>query len=235
MSSSDVCHQLLERHAALYKEAVTHPFLSAVANGTADKAFERWLTQDFHFLLTYIQFLSNVVARVPRDADPAAREELIKGMLVAIQSMCREALFFRDQAESLGIDLDYGAEVVSPITQQYQRFLSQIASEAAWAEVLVVTWAVERVYLDSWSFAAERVALRRPNKYQIFISNWANKDFAKFVQWLEDIANAAASEVSPEIERLFKEVVQLEIGFWNAAVGQETSEMTSVGCEQAPR
>ncbi|KAI8908688.1 hypothetical protein DFJ77DRAFT_472969 [Powellomyces hirtus] len=215
-----VTAQLLTRNADAYSLATHHAFLSKVAHSTADRAFERWLTQDFHFVVAYLKFLSTVLARVPTHvATSAAAEPLVKGFVDAIESIAQEARFFRDRAATMNIELTYTAESMTPTTQTYLAFLDTVAREGTWAETLVALWAVEKVYLDSWTFAAEAMPLNRPNKYDRFIRHWANAEFARFVTWLETIANDATGPLlAPGVEKVFQTVVHLEIAFWDAAL-----------------
>lgn len=51
--------------------------------------------------------------------------------------------------------------------------------------------------------------LNRTNKYERFIKHWANAEFEAFVGWLEKIANEVTPETTPEIENVFKTVVEV--------------------------
>ncbi|KNC96453.1 uncharacterized protein SPPG_08045 [Spizellomyces punctatus DAOM BR117] len=223
--SSNTCNRLLQKYSDRYKDAVNHVFLKRVADSTADEAFEKWLIQDFHFVVAYLKFLSIVLSRVPSDASPETAEGLTKGFLSALGEISKEALFFRDQASSMNIKLGYTDDSLGETFRKYIDYLIKVANESSFPEVLITLWAVEKVYLDSWSYAAELVPLNRPNKYDRFIKHWANADFAKFVGWLETIANDATPEITPEIEDAFRTVVEFEVQCWDTALG--TKDMAS--------
>ncbi|KAJ3040291.1 hypothetical protein HDV00_011171 [Rhizophlyctis rosea] len=213
-----VCSELLAKHAAAYKEAVNHQFLVQVAEQTADKSFEAWLSQDLHFVLGYIKIVSLTLARVPRDADPKKAESDAAGFARAIGSMCEEFAFFREQAAHHNIQLHYTDDSVGPVTRRYIDYLTKLANEGTYAELLMGVWAAERIYLDSWSYAGEKTPLNKPNKWQTFINHWTEPDFVKFVTWLEGLADEAAGEVTEKVEKVFQTIIQLEVDFWSAAV-----------------
>ncbi|KAI8822251.1 uncharacterized protein EV422DRAFT_526199 [Fimicolochytrium jonesii] len=248
---------LLATHADQYKKATNHLFLASVAHARTtrktvaaeegsvdvrvDDAFARWLTQDFHFVNAYLKFLSGVLARVPTECGEDSAEALTEGFLKAIGNISAEALFFRTAGAPLGITLDYTHATLHPTTARYLSFLERIVSSASWPAALVALWAVERVYLDSWTYASERMPLMNAKelKYAHFVRHWANAEFRGFVEWLEEIADAAVvrafeggvemkEKLEAEIDAVFKEVVELEIAFWDMAL-----ESASVAKEAA--
>ncbi|KAJ3151524.1 hypothetical protein HDU89_001967 [Geranomyces variabilis] len=219
--------RLLNSHAESYAVATRHEFLSRVATAgeAGDVAFDRWLAQDFHFVVAYLKFISVVLARAPAENLGDRTEPIVAGFLTAIENISKEAHFFRSAAAEMSIPLSYSASSLTPSTARYIAFLDRVASESTWAEALLVLWAVERVYLDSWTFAAESMPLKK-GKYERFVRHWANAEFAEFVQWLEGLADAEVrGALTPKMNELFKNVVELEIAFWDSAVAEGAKDI----------
>lgn len=105
-----------------------------------------------------------------------------------------------------------------------------------WLEAAVVFWGTEKVYSDAWTWArskqqagagasdADGGALRTE-----FIPNWANSEFAAFVQELSSVIDRAVSEVVGVLgdgvkeqlvqrsHKVWSEVIAAEKAFWPAA------------------
>ncbi|KAJ3055295.1 hypothetical protein HK097_010952 [Rhizophlyctis rosea] len=219
-----ITNELLARNAAAYKQAVNHRFLKGVAEQTANESFQAWLSQDLHFVLGYIKILSLTLARVPKEAKPGKAESDLVGFATAIGSITEEFAFFREQAKIHDIPLTYTDDTIGPVTRRYIEYLTKLATEGSYAELLTGVWAAERIYLDSWSYAAESTPLNKTNKWQKFINHWTKPDFVAFVNWLEGLTDEAAGEVSEKVDNVFKAIIQLEVEFWDAAVAAEESK-----------
>ncbi|KAI9101826.1 hypothetical protein DFS34DRAFT_611679 [Phlyctochytrium arcticum] len=222
--TASTCDSLLQQHTDRLKAATQHEFLKRVAEGGADKAFSRWLIQDFHFVNGYIQFLGIILGRISADAPVETAEGLTTGFLTALIGMTKEALFFRDQAKLMGIELGYTEESFEDPYRKYITYLHKLGREGTLAEVLVAFWAVEKVYLDSWVYASEHIPLTGPNTYGHFIKHWANPEFSKFVSWLADIANEAAPAVTPEMTEIVRFVIEIEVECWEYAMDRQGGE-----------
>ncbi|KAJ3185544.1 hypothetical protein HDU87_000167 [Geranomyces variabilis] len=219
--------RLVDAHALSYTAATRHEFLSrvAAAGEAGDVAFDRWLAEDFHFVVAYLKFISILLARAPTENLGDRTEPIVAGFLTAIENISKEAQFFRSAAAEMRIPLSYSSSSLTPSTARYLAFLDRVATESTWPEALLVLWAVERIYLDSWTFAAESMPLKK-GKYERFVRHWANAEFAEFVQWLEDLADAELrGKLTPKMDELFKTVVELEIAFWDSAVAEGAKEM----------
>lgn len=194
---------LPQRHAATWARATQHPFLAAVNDGTLPfPAFATWLVQDYRFVGDLLRFQSRLLARAPRHAQPA--------LAAGVVGLVDELAWFEDQASALGLDL--GAPAL-PATLAYQRLLDRLDAAAVPA-ALAGLWAVERVYLDAWSFAAPGA-----DAYRDFVAHWTMPAFAAYVDALADAADRALADVAPpaELDGLFADVADAEVGFWDMA------------------
>ena len=67
------------------------------------------------------------------------------GFATAIGSMTEEFAFFREQAKIHDIPLTYTDDTIGPVTRRYIDYLTKLATEGSYAELLTGVWAAERV------------------------------------------------------------------------------------------
>ena len=188
------------RHATSWSHATHHPFLEAVRDGTvAETAFEAWLVQDYRFVSDLLVFQARLLARAPRST-----HAVLAGGVVALVD---ELTWFEEQAAARRLAL---ATPPMPATAAYSVLLGRL-DEAEVAVALTALWAIERVYLDAWSFAAPGAPA-----YREFVAHWTTPQFAAYVGDLEQAANDAvrAGPPGPGIETAFVEVLDAESRFW---------------------
>ncbi|BBL79511.1 aminopyrimidine aminohydrolase [Rubrobacter xylanophilus] len=198
--------ELLERHRDLWSGATRHPFLEGVRRGTLPrKAFERWLVQDYLFVLEGLKFQANLLARAPR------RDQRL--LIGGLSDLEEELGWFEEQAGRRGLDLHARPH---PINAAYCGFLARLKSEA-YAAGITALWALERAYLEAWRGAAPGAP-----EYREFVEHWSMPEFEEYVLRLEEAVDAALGE-APEEERaragrVFPEVARLERDFWEMAL-----------------
>ncbi|KLO19374.1 heme oxygenase-like protein [Schizopora paradoxa] len=223
-----------------YNEAIEHPFLRAIGNGTASvESLSLWLSQDrIYAAHAYPRFIAHLITHIPfssSDAIASPREEsnqYILGVLsFCIQNVVREAQFFLQTAKKNSLDLDCWIERKE--TKEYVETMLRIASEGTLGEGLVFLWAMEKMYLDAWTFVG-RIAQENSHantNVQLlareFVKNWTNTDFQKFVRELAHIVDGLdiAPDTEPwrRAEAVWNTVVSLETGFW-PRIGEDISE-----------
>ncbi|KAG9089358.1 hypothetical protein FS749_001397 [Ceratobasidium sp. UAMH 11750] len=95
--------------------------------------------------------------------------------------------------------------------------MASVASLGSLEEGLVFLWVMEKMYLDSWTFASKQ-ATQRPRDAGDFITNWTSKEFIKFVDDLEKLVDLM--EIQPgtdawrRAEVVWNRVIELEVAFW---------------------
>lgn len=78
---------------------------------------------------------------------------------------------------------------------------------------LTPLWAIERVYLDAWSFAASGAPA-----CQVLVAHWTTPQFATYVGDLEQAADAMATRAAdPDVETAFRAILDAESRFWTMA------------------
>jgi formylaminopyrimidine deformylase / aminopyrimidine aminohydrolase len=203
ISRTVLVSDLPQRHVADWTRATQHPFLAAVKDGTLPSpSFATWLVQDYRFVGDLLRFQSRLLARAPRHAQAA--------LSAGVVGLVDELTWFEEQATALGLDL--GAPAL-PVTLGYRRLLERLDA-AAVPVALAGLWAVERVYLDAWSFAAPG-----GHAYREFVAHWTTPAFAAYVDALADAADRALAgvEAPAELDGLFADIARAETGFWDMA------------------
>ena len=191
--------ELLQRHAAAWRKATDHRFLTAVREGTIPTAaFDTWLVQDARFVADLLRFQARLLARAPR-----AAQAVLAGGLVAL---VEELAWFEQQAVVRGLDLTAPA---LPATAAYAALLDRLDS-ADVPTALQALWTIERTYLDAWSAA-------RPGapEYREFVEHWTLPGFAGYVAGLADAADGAGGALD---DAVFIELVAAETAFWTMAM-----------------
>ena len=196
---------LLERNHVVWKEAIRHPFLEAVREGSFPAgAFEAWLAQDYLFVGDALIFQARLLARAPRPA-----QAVLAGGLVAIEA---ELGWFEEQAERLGLALDTPRH---PTTAAYRDLLAGLEREP-YPIAITALWTIERAYLEAWRGAAPG----HP-EYRQFVEHWTTPEFAAYVTGLEKAAADALRDSDEQeqerTETVFLEVARLERDFWEMA------------------
>jgi thiaminase/transcriptional activator TenA len=209
------CAQQLERHAALWRSMLTHPFLTATRDGTiADETFARWMRQDYLFVEAAIPFIAALIPRAPR-----AHWRPLAGVITALE---KELELFEGRARAVGVELR-GAPP-SFVNHAYIQFLLATALRAAYAEAFTLLYAAEKAYHESWKVV--RAGIDPGSPWQPFVENWAGSAFAEYVGWLEtELDRLAAAAGEAERERMtetFALTVRYEIAFWQTALTDES-------------
>lgn len=193
--------QVLQRHRDLWLRAVHHPFLDAVRDGSLpDGAFDTWLGQDRLFVEELLWFQARLLARAER----SARSVLAHGALGLV-----DELEWFDAA----IERRDGPSAPDPLqaTRRATQLLHRL-DEAPARTALGGLWAIERAYLDAWSYAAPGAPAFRE-----YVDRWTTPAFADYVAGLETLVDADDPADDPDVDRVVADVAVMEREFWDMA------------------
>lgn len=197
---------LVERDRETWMQAVSHPFLDGVRDGSLpEAAFHRWLAQDYRFVRTALGAQALLLSRAPR-----ADQALLIGGLAALES---ELTWFETHLQVRGLDLD---APLAPANRAYGDFLV-VTAGGAYVGGIVATAALEQAYLEAWSSAAPGA-----DAYREFVAHWTTDGFRVYVEALvqaADRALAAAPDERGAAEDAFRWTVRYEREFWQMAYG----------------
>ncbi len=205
----------LRDHAEpFWRQSVTHRFTRELIGGTLpDGVFVRYLIQDYAFIDTLARVLEHAMGHAP---DVASKARLSK-FLEAVTG--DETDYFLRAFDALGVSkTQWSATEKTAATRRLSDVMLN-AARKSYGETLAVLLPVEWVYL-SWASAAGEA---RPNRF--YLAEWidihANMEFANFVAWLRGETDRIGQSLPPEerthLAALFRETVQLEAAFFDAA------------------
>ncbi|THV00711.1 heme oxygenase-like protein, partial [Dendrothele bispora CBS 962.96] len=230
-----------------YTSATRHPFLHAAGNGTlSNDLLSLWLSQDrIYAAHAYPKFIGSLIANIPfsssdlnhpssTSATPESPEvinqRILQSLVSCLTNVIREAKFFQETSEKWGLKLEGWQERKG--TRDYTAEMTRISANGRIEDGLVFLWAMEKVYLDAWTYVRDQLNARDKSDLKNtdsavvpFAHNWSSPEFIQFVEELADLVDNVArsrgiassdrdSEAYQRAEEICKRVVELEIGFW---------------------
>lgn len=200
MSDAGTPDALVQRHADRWDAAVRHPFLTGVRDGTLPvAAFDTWLAQDNRFVEDLLVFQRGLADRAPASARPV--------LTGGVQALEQELAWFRELAEQRGLDL---AADPLPTTLAYAELLQRLGT-APYPVAVTALWALERVYLEAWSWAAPGAPA-----FGALVEHWTTPGFTAYVGMLADLVVQAAP--GDDVDAVLVAVLDQERAFWDMAV-----------------
>ena len=201
----ETTHTLLTGQAIVWKRILDHPFVQRTSDGSLPRAtFDRWLTEDHFFVLSFRAFLEALAAAAP---DDQAREVLAGGLAALVP----ELELFESEAAERGLDLT--AEP-SLLNLGYSSYLLASVAEG-WPVGITVLYAVEKAYYDAWASVRDSTGPDTP--YAGFIANWSSPEFSGYVDQLGALVDR--EELTDAMSRGFDRVVRFELAFWDLVHG----------------
>ncbi|KAJ3736822.1 heme oxygenase-like protein [Lentinula guzmanii] len=233
--------------AVPYTSATRHSFLKAAGSGTLDHSLlALWLSQDrIYAAHAYPKFIGSLISHIPfnsKDSFSSTEEELnqsiLKILLFSLQNVHREADFFLKTAHKWGLNLEGWPERKG--TRNYTAEMSRISNNGSIIHGLVFLWAMEKVYLDAWSFVRDSTAsgpifntssesVKPTNAAILSLSeNWSCPEFVTFVDDLADLVDSLGiypgSAAWSRSEEIWARIVELEADFWPTEEEAQCSE-----------
>lgn len=218
MTTHSITNTLIENNKSAYLNATQHPFLKQLGSAQINPAaLEKFLNQDRIFALGYCKWLSAIGGRIPilersDSAEMVDSEDvkLLNLISFAVSNGLREVDMFPNTLTSL--NLQFTEVEASETCYAYIRYLYSLRDND---EALVALWALEKIYLDGWSYAKSKdAATSSPSPYTELLDNWTCPLFVNFVD----------SDLKYQVERLkggtdklndiFSQICQHEISFF---------------------
>jgi len=197
--------RLRAQNAAEWSRGITHPLILSTADDSiTPSAFARWIVLTSHFLRTYRRFLMVMGTLAP---DTRASRLLFQG----VQELDEELRRIDEFADGHGLDL---ATPPSAHSMDYSSYCMASVGQG-WARGLVVAFGVESLHLDAWTRAREHAVPEAT--YRDFIDMWSSGYQAEFVAGVSRLVDRL--ELTPELERIFRTTVRLELASWDEAYG----------------
>ena len=213
--------ELYEATRGIWDAQVQHPFVQGISNGTLDPAvFERWVRQDYLYLVEFSRVFAWAVAR-------GDRLESMSWYAAALHlTLNTEMGLHREYAARFGITAEeLEAEEMWPTTRAYTDFLVRTAADGDLADL------VAALLPCAWGYVhiAERLAAsERPSdqRYADWIEQYASAEFREAAGWLRSEMDRLAEGVSAEkrarLTDLFVLSSRYEWQFWEMCWRGET-------------
>jgi thiaminase/transcriptional activator TenA len=207
---------------AVWRAQHDHPFVRGIAGGTLPvECFERYVRQDYVFLIDYGRLLALGAARAPDLATMRRFAELTQAILG------EEMELHRAFAREFGItEAALEAEEPAPVTRAYTDFLLRTAALGDFAELAAA------LLPCMWGYAeiGERLACEPPPpdpRYARWIATYADPEFATLAAWCRELVDRLAAETGEagraRMRRAFLVCSEHELAFWDVGADGATS------------
>jgi thiaminase/transcriptional activator TenA len=191
-------------NADLAAEALAHPFVAGIGNGTLPRtAFAGYVAQDAFFLESFARAYALGVARSPDRATLDAFADLLAGVR-------EELALHAGYAARWGIDLA-GVEPL-PATTAYTDFLLATASLGGVGATCAAMTPCMRLY----AHLGRSLSAETAGNYAEWVTTYADPGFEELAATLERLLDQHASDV-PAVRAAYRRAMQLEVGFFDAA------------------
>ena len=192
-----------------------HPVVRGIAEGTLPvERLERWVRQDYVFLVDYARVLALGAARAPDLATMAGFAD------VARSTLHEEMALHRSYAAEFGISEEaLEAEPASVATAGYVDFLLRHAAGGDFEDLVAVLLPCMWGFSEIGARLVTEGAAPSDERFRRWIAMYGDPEFAALAQWCRDVADRAAAGVAEErrarMTTLFVRSVEHELAFWD--------------------
>ena len=196
--------ELWTANADLAAEALAHPFVAGVGDGTLPRAvFAGYVAQDAFFLESFARAYAVGIAHSPDRATLDTFTDLLVGVR-------EELALHAGYAARLGIDL-VGVEPL-PATLAYTDFLLSTAFLGG----ITLTAAAMTPCVRLYAHLGRSLSAETAGDYAEWVTTYADPGFEELAVTLERLLDQHASDV-PAVRTAYRRAMQLEVGFFEAA------------------
>lgn len=198
--------ELYKAAAPIWEAQLKHPFVQGLGDGTLPpEAFQRWLRQDYLFLIEYARLLAWAAAR----SDNLDSMRWFTSMLHL--TVNTEMALHKQYAARYAIDArELEDETRWPTNQAYTDFLVRTAAAGGLAD------AVAAILPCAWGYVyiAQRLARARKRSgatdgYGEWIEQYSSPEFVKAAEWLKQELNRLTHDASNEAKKRLTDVFLL--------------------------
>jgi thiaminase/transcriptional activator TenA len=196
--------RLWTANADLAAEALAHPFVTGVGDGTLPQAvFAGYVAQDAFFLESFARAYAVGIAHSPDRATLDTFADLLAGVR-------EELALHAGYAARWGIDL-VGVEPL-PATLAYTDFLLSTAFLGG----ITLTAAAMTPCVRLYAHLGRSLSAETAGDYAEWVTTYADPGFEELAVTLERLLDQHASDV-PAVRTAYRRAMQLEVGFFEAA------------------
>ena len=199
-------------NADLAAEALAHPFVAGIGDGTLPRAaFAGYVAQDVFFLESFARAYAVGIAHSPDRATMDVFADLLAGV--------REELALHS-GYAARWDLDLTRVEPLPATLAYTDFLLSTAFLGG----ITLTAAAMTPCLRLYAHLGRSLSAETAGDYAEWVATYADPGFDELAATLERLLDRYAED-TPAVRTAYRRAMQLEVGFFDAAwrVSRETA------------
>jgi thiaminase/transcriptional activator TenA len=198
--------RLWSDNSDLAAEALTHPFVRRLGDGSLDREiFAGYVAQDAFFLESFARAYALALARSTDTPTLLTLADLLGGV--------REELGLHSSyAARWGIDM--AGVVPTPATRAYTEFL---LATAATTSGLAVIFAAMTPCMRLYAFLGASLDADSAGPYAEWVQTYADPDFEALAAQLEKLLDDQGED-SPAVKQAYRRAMRLELDFFDAAI-----------------
>ncbi|AIR67059.1 TenA family protein [Cedecea neteri] len=207
--------RLREQAGQHWQDYVAHPFLQQLAAGTLPKAaFQRYLTQDYLFLIHFARAYALLVSKLRTLPE-------MRTATASLNAIVSELPLHVAYCQSWGLDeTQMAAEAEAPETMNYTRYVLDIGHSGDALDLLAALLPCVAGYAEiGLGLLHSPDTVMAGNPYANWIRNYGDEGYLigvqAAVQLLETVGQQRGAESRfPELSQIFTTATQLESAFW---------------------
>lgn len=207
--------RLREQAGQHWQDYVAHPFLQQLAAGTLpEAAFQRYLTQDYLFLIHFARAYALLVSKLRTLPE-------MRTATASLNAIVSELPLHVAYCQSWGLDeAQMTAEAEAPETMNYTRYVLDIGHSGDALDLLAALLPCVAGYAEiGLGLLHSPDTVMTGNPYANWIRNYGDEGYLTgvqaAVQLLETVGQQRGAESRfPELSQIFTTATQLESAFW---------------------
>ncbi|MBZ7941762.1 TenA family protein [Campylobacter molothri] len=216
--------KLIKENLKIWNAYIQHNFVKQLENETLSKEqFLFYLKQDYIYLINY----SKCYARLALNANTV--EEL--RFAIKFQNYTLEGeLELHKSILNLGIDINnFNEKDESLINIAYSRYILSVGENGDFLDMLIAlsACAIGYGYIGNAIYKNISQEKLQNHPYKEWILTYSSQEFQTTVKEFEDFVNSYGNQISEEkfkkLNSIFRNVVRLEIAFWEHSLTMQTN------------
>ncbi|MBZ7940667.1 MULTISPECIES: TenA family protein [Campylobacter] len=216
--------KLIKENLKIWNAYIQHNFVKQLENETLSKEqFLFYLKQDYIYLINY----SKCYARLALNANTV--EEL--RFAIKFQNYTLEGeLELHKSIFNLGIDINnFSEKDESLINIAYSRYILSVGENGDFLDMLIAlsACAIGYGYIGNAIYKNISQEKLQNHPYKEWILTYSSQEFQTTVKEFEDFVNSYSNQISEKkfkrLNSIFRNVVRLEIAFWEHSLTMQTN------------
>ncbi|VEB96432.1 Thiaminase-2 [Cedecea lapagei] len=207
--------RLRQQAGQLWQDYVDHPFLQQLAAGTLPKpAFQRYLTQDYLFLIHFARAYALLVSKLRTLPE-------MRTATASLNAIVAELPLHVAYCTSWGLDEEQmAAQAEAPETMNYTRYVLDIGYSGDALDLLAALLPCVAGYAEiGLGLLHSPDTVMAGNPYASWIRNYGDEGYLtgvqSAIQLLENVGQQRGAESRfAELSQIFTTATQLESAFW---------------------